>query len=125
MPSRPDPDHLLEVEDEDLPVADLPRARRGQDTLDHRGHQFGGDGRLDFYLGDEVDHVLRPAVDLAVSLLAPEPLHLGDRHAGNPDLAERVFHLFELERLDDRFDLLHGVPPVKDPGRLSGGSSAG
>src|SRR5512143_3122510 len=29
--SGPDPDHLLEVEDEDLPVADLPGMRGGQD----------------------------------------------------------------------------------------------
>src|SRR5512140_2644731 len=36
----PDPDHLLEVEDEDLPVADLPGARGGQDPFVHHGHQL-------------------------------------------------------------------------------------
>src|SRR5512141_1094231 len=35
--ARPDPDHLLEVEDEDLPVADLSGPRGGQDPFDHNG----------------------------------------------------------------------------------------
>src|SRR5512140_3003312 len=119
----PDPDHLLEVEDEDLPVADLPRARGGQDPFDHHGHQLVVHCRLDLHLGDEVDHVLRPAVHLRVTFLSPEPLHLGDGHSGDADLAKRVFHLFELEWLDDRFDLFHGSPPVQ--GFPNEGSSSG
>jgi hypothetical protein len=42
-----------------------------------------------------------------VSLLAAESLHLGYGYAGDADLVERVLHIVELERLDDRFDLLH------------------
>src|SRR3989304_5742850 len=103
-----DPDHLLEVVDEDLPVADLAGPGGGQDPLDHRRHHFGVHYRLDLGLGVEGDHVFRPAVDLRVPLLAPEPLHLEDRHAGDAGLVQRLLHFLELERLDDRFDLLHG-----------------
>src|SRR5512141_1656546 len=123
--SGPDPDRLLEVKDEYLPVSDLPRVRGGQDPFDHRGYKLVVHCRLDLDLGDEVDHVLRPAVHLGVPLLPPEPLHFQDGHSGHARLGERLLHIVKLERLDDCFDLLHGAPPVRGSVRLSGGSSAG
>ena len=44
-----------------------------------------------------------------MALLAAEALGLGDGDAGDADLVQRLLHLVELERLDDRFDLLHGA----------------
>jgi hypothetical protein len=43
-----------------------------------------------------------------MTLLAAEALDLGDRQAGHADLAERLAHFLELERLDDGGDLFHG-----------------
>jgi hypothetical protein len=39
---------------------------------------------------------------------ASEAAHLGDRHAAHADLVKPSLDLVELERLDDRFDPLHG-----------------
>jgi hypothetical protein len=44
---------------------------------------------------------------LGVPLLPSEPAHLHHRHADHADLGERLFDVIELERLDDRLDLLH------------------
>ena len=52
-----------------------------------------------------------PAIELGMSLLAAEALDLGDGDAGHPDVVQRVLHVVELERLDDRFDLLHAGAP--------------
>src|SRR5438132_771979 len=45
---------------------------------------------------------------LGVSLLPAEPFHLAHGDALHPDRGEALLHLVELERLDDRLDLLHG-----------------
>jgi hypothetical protein len=45
-----------------------------------------------------------------VAALAPVALDLGDGEAGNADLAERVAHVVELERLDDGDDEFHELP---------------
>ena len=66
-----------------------------------------GDHDVELHLGQEVDDVLRAAVELGVPLLAPETLHLGRRHARDTQLRERLAHIVELERLDDGLDLLH------------------
>ena len=63
---------------------------------------------LDLDLGQEVDDVLGAAIQLGVALLAAEALDLGHRQARDADLGQRLAHFVELERLDDRFDLLHG-----------------
>src|SRR5207245_8826091 len=62
---------------------------------------------FDFDLGQEIDDVLRPPIQLGMAFLTAEALGLGDRDALDADLVKRLLHLVELERLDDRFDLLH------------------
>ena len=69
------------------------------------------DGGLDLHLGQEVDDVLGPSIKFGVALLASKALDLGDRQAGHADLAERLAHFLELERLDDGNDELHGLIP--------------
>jgi hypothetical protein len=49
-----------------------------------------GHDDLDFHLGQEVHGVFAAAVDLGVALLAAEALDLGDGHAFDPDLGERL-----------------------------------
>jgi hypothetical protein len=106
----PDTDRLLDRYHEDLAVADLVGAGGIHDRLNSALDEPVIEHDLDFDLGQEVDHVLRPAIDFRVALLPAEALDLGDRHAGNPDFVQRVLHLVELEGLDDRFDLLQRFP---------------
>src|ERR1035438_472485 len=42
-----------------------------------------------------------------MALLPAETLNLRNRHALQAELVQRVFDLVELERFDDRFNLLH------------------
>jgi hypothetical protein len=44
-------------------------------------------------------------------LLPAEAANLGNRHADNADAGQRLLDVVELERLDDGFDLLHGILP--------------
>src|SRR5712691_5786868 len=95
----PDAYGALDRVHEDLAVADVPGLRRGRD------HD------LDHHLGQEVHGVLTAAVQLGVAFLAAEAADLGDGHADDPDPRERLLHVVELERLDDRFDFFHGLLP--------------
>src|SRR6185369_10697339 len=96
--SRTDPDDLVDRQDEDLAVADAAGLR---DLL-------VADDDLELHLGQKVHDVLRPSVELRVTLLAPEALDLGDGESLDSDAGETFLHLIELERLDDRLDLFHG-----------------
>src|SRR5258708_4725748 len=104
----PDADHLVDRADEDLAVADAAGAGGALDRLERLGHQVVGEHHLDLHLGQEVDDILGAPVQLGVTLLAAESLHLGDGEAEHADVGERLFHFVELEGLDDGFDLLHG-----------------
>src|SRR5262249_25523173 len=105
-------DDVLDGQDEDLAVADATGACGPPD--DFRG-AFGllvADAELDLDLGQEVHHVLGAAIQLGMSLLAAESLHLRDRHPLDPLASQSILHLVELERLDDGLDLVHATPPT-------------
>src|SRR5262249_19229045 len=97
-----DADYLLKIEHEDLAVADLAGVRRFLDRVDRLLEHLGFDGRLDLYLRQEIDHVLRAAIELGVPLLPTEALHFGHRDALHADRRQRFAHFVELEGLDDR-----------------------
>src|SRR2546427_700156 len=102
-----DADGLFDRRDENLAVADL----AGFGALDDRGHSrldaVVGEHELQFDFGKEIHGVFAAAVDLRVALLAAESFDLGDGHAFDADFTEGVFHLFEFEWFDDRFDFFH------------------
>src|SRR5208282_4445621 len=104
-----DPDSLFDRHHEDLAVADLLRASGVLNGLHGPFDKGVIEHDLNFDLGQEVNHVLCSAIHLGVSLLPPEALDLGDGHAGDANLVQRILHIVELERLDDRFDLLHSL----------------
>ena len=76
-----------------------------------RFDQVVGHGQLDLHLGDEVDGVLGAAVHLGVPLLAAEAADLGDGHAVQLLLGQRVFDVVELEMPDNGLDLFHAHTP--------------
>src|SRR5918994_2968262 len=102
-----DPDDLVDRRHPHLPVADLPRGGGLDDRVDHTGGVELADDDLDADLRDEVDLVLRTAVDLGVAPLAAEALDLADGQTGDADQLQGVLDVVELERLDDGGDELH------------------
>src|SRR6266567_2353932 len=104
-----DPDDLLDAGHEDLAVADLARARGLHDGLDRPLDQTVGEDNLDLGLGQKIDDVLGAAIKLGVAFLPAEALDLGYGQAGHADFGQRLTDFVELERLDDRFDLLHAA----------------
>jgi len=61
-------------------------------------------------LGQKVHDVLGAAVQLGMSLLTAESLDLADRETLHTDTRQGLFDLVELERFDDRLNLLHKSP---------------
>src|SRR6185295_8481517 len=92
---------------------DVPGAGDTHEGLYHVLDHLVLDHDLDPDFGHEIDHIGRSAVDLLLASGAAEALHLGDRHALDPDLTQAVLHVVELEWLDDRFDFFHVAPIAK------------
>ena len=109
--ARTDADRLFERGDEDLAVADLAGARGCRDRVDHLGHQLARHGDLDLQLRQEAHGIFGAAIDLGMALLPPVALHLGHGEAVHAESGERVAHLLQLERLDDRHHDPHGLGP--------------
>ena len=74
--SSPDPDGLLDIEHEDLPVTDAAGSRGFGDRLDDIVDEAVLDDDLDLHLGEEVDDIFGAAIELGMALLpaeAPSP----------------------------------------------------
>src|SRR4029079_15480060 len=104
----PDADGFLDGRDEDFSVADASGAGDRRDRFDDVADDVVLDDDFDADLRDEVDDVRRPAIDLFFATGASEPFDLVGRHTLNANFTESIFHVIQFERLDDRFDLLHG-----------------
>src|ERR1017187_991374 len=109
---RTDAHGLVDGQYENLAIADLARLGRLQDRIDRGLHGAVGQDDLQFQLGQKIHCVLAPAVDFGVTLLAPETLDLGDRHAFDAHACERFLDVFELERLDYGLNFFHQFPPL-------------
>src|ERR1017187_7746528 len=114
---RADAQGFLDVGDEDLAVADL-ASLGGFDNRGDCGVQaLIADDHLELYLRQEIHRVFAAPINLRVPLLPTEALDFADRHSFNPHLRQGVFDFFQLERLDDGFDLFHiGIRHVKRRG---------
>src|SRR5262245_29607929 len=97
----PDADRSLDRRDEHLAVADRAGPGGGRDRVDHLVDHSVRHDDLDPDLRQEVDGVLRAAVELRVALLSPEAPDLRHGHADDTHARERVLDLVELVRLDD------------------------
>src|SRR3546814_21019470 len=74
------------------------------------GHRILDDD-FELHLGQEVDDIFGAAIEFGVTLLPPETLGLGDGDPADTDFVQRFLHFVELERLDDRLNLLHASRP--------------
>src|SRR6516225_5651804 len=101
-------DRVVDAEDKDLAVADMPGLRGRDDGLDGAFEHLARHRHLDLDLGQEGHRIFGAAIELRVALLAPISLHFGSRHSLHADRVESIADIFELEGFDDGDDDLHG-----------------
>src|SRR5258705_5797553 len=99
---------MVEVDDEDLAVADLSGFCRRRDGVDGFVDLVRGDSDLDLDLGQEAHGVFSAAVNFRVAFLPAISLDFRYRKTVNADGGQSVTHFFELEWLDDRHNNFNG-----------------
>src|SRR5438874_8532095 len=106
---------MVEVDDEDLAVADLAGLGSGCDGVDGLVDLIRGDSDLDLDLGQEAHGVFGAAVDFRVTLLATITFDFRHRETVNANGGQGITDFFELEWLDDRHNNFHGSYPRLGP----------
>lgn len=104
----PNPEGILNRDDEYLALTDPAGFGLLLNQLHHLRHPVVLHDHLDLDFGNEVDLVLRPAIDLAVAPLSSEPLDLGHGEAFYAQTRETLLQIIQLEGFDDRFNFFHG-----------------
>src|SRR3954462_8492534 len=108
---------MVEIDDEDLAVADLPGFRGGRDGVDGLVDLVGGDSDLDLDLGQEAHGIFGAALDFRMALLAAISLDFRHRETGNADGSQGVTDFVQLEWRKNRHNNLHGSYPRLGPVR--------
>src|ERR1700733_1955273 len=110
-----DTNRMVEVDDEDLPVADLSGFCSGRDCFNGFVDLIGGDSDFNLDLGQEAHRIFSAAIDFRVALLPAISLDFRHRETVNADGGQGVTDFFELEWLDDRHNNFHGSYPRLGP----------
>jgi hypothetical protein len=98
---------VIDAEDKDFAIANLPGPGRACDRLD----DFAGltflcrDLNAEFW--QEGHFVLVATIDFGVASMPAVTLDLGHGHAMHANCRERILNVLEFERFDDRNDELH------------------
>src|SRR6188768_178075 len=127
-----DTNRLVDRADEDLAVTDAVGLGALLDGVDHLMDHLVGDDDLELYLRYEVHDVGRAAVNFFLTAGTTEAFDLGHGHALDTDFGQGILDLVQLERLDNRLDLLHlalhlflgGYRPSRSLPSLSCGGTA-
>src|SRR5574337_1753839 len=90
-----------------LAIADAAGLGGASNRLDGGCKVIVGDDEFDFHLRQKVDDVFGSPVKLGMPFLPSEAFRFGHGNALDSGLLQRFLYLIELERLDDRLDLLH------------------
>src|SRR3954453_19330165 len=106
-----DPHGALDIDDEDLAVADRASAGGLLDRFDDAVRIIGGDHHLDPDLGHEVRFIFGTAIDFVVALLPAVATRLRDGETLDVDRPKRLPYLVELVRLDDCKHEFHSEAP--------------
>jgi hypothetical protein len=85
-----DADGVVNVRQENLSVANLPRLRRFKNGLNGLFGEVVRDYDLNFDLGKQINLILISTVKLGVSLLPAVPAHFEDCHAFHADIMEGI-----------------------------------
>src|SRR3954454_7013130 len=103
---------MVEIDDEDLAVADLSGFRGGRDGIDGLVDLVGGNSDLDFDLGQEAHGIFGATIDFRMALLAAISLDFRHRETVNADGGQGVTDFFQLEWLNNRHNNFHGSYPA-------------
>src|SRR3954466_13518655 len=106
---------MVEVDDEDLAVADLAGLGSGGDGVDGLVDLIRGNSDLDLDLGQEAHGVFGAAIDFRMAFLAAITFDFRHRETMNANGGQGVTDFFELEWLDDRHNNFHGSYPRLGP----------
>src|SRR6516165_1564646 len=96
-----DADRVFDGRDKDFSVADASHTGRPSDGFDHLVGLIGSYNNLDLYFRHEEHRVLGATINLGMTALPAESLHVGDRHALHTESAQGFTHFLELEGLYD------------------------
>src|SRR5207237_10534411 len=99
---------MVEVDDEDLAVADLSGLRSRRDGLDGLVDLARAYSDLDLDLGQETHGVFSAAIDFRMALLAAISLDFRHREPVNANRGQGVPDFLAFDSLDDRHNNLHG-----------------
>src|SRR6202012_206026 len=94
-----DANRMVEVDDEDLAVADLSGFCRRGDRIDGLVDLVGGNRDFDLDLGQKAHRVLGATVDFRVAFLPPIPLDFRNGETVNADGGQGSTDFLELEWL--------------------------
>src|SRR5258707_2260320 len=106
---------MVEVDDEDLAIADLPGLCSRGDGVDGLVDLVRGDSDLDLDLGQEAHRIFSAAIDFRVALLPAVAFDFRHRETMNANGGQGVTDFFEFEWLDDRHNNFHGSYPRLGP----------
>src|SRR6185312_8820466 len=113
---------MVEVDDEDLAVADLAGLGSGCDGVDGLVDLIRGHADLDLDFGQEAHGIFGAAINFRVALLAAVAFDFRHRETVNANGGQGVTDFFEFEWLDDRHNNFHGSYPRLGPVRPTGRS---
>src|SRR4051794_5890303 len=106
---------MVEVDDEDLAVADLSGFRSRGDGVGGLVDLVRGDSDFDLDLGQEAHRIFSAAIDFRMSLLPTVAFDFRHRETVNADGGQGVTDFFEFEWLDDRHNNFHVSYPRLGP----------
>src|SRR3979411_1085430 len=102
---------MVEIDDEDLAVADLTGFGSGRDGVDGLVDLVRGHSDLDLDLGQEAHRVFSTAIDFRMTFLPAISLDFRYRQTVNANGGQGIPDFFELEWLDNRHNNFHGSYP--------------
>src|SRR5437879_13638839 len=106
---------MVEVDDEDLAVADLSGFCSRRDGFDGPVDLVRGDSDLQLDLGQEAHRVFSTAINFRMALLPAISLDFRHRETVNANGGQGITDFFKLEWLDDRHNNFHGSYPRLGP----------
>jgi len=99
---------LFEARHKDFAVPNFAGLCCFQNRVDRLIDQAIGNGQIDLDLGQKINNVLCPSLQLGVSFLTTETFDLAYRHSLHTDPGQCLAHIIQLKRLNHCSNQFHG-----------------
>ena len=106
-----DADRLFNRRYKNFAVTDFVGFSCVDDSVDRAVNLIVVQNDFDLHLGKEVDDVFSTTIKLCMAFLTSKAFDLDNRETLNACILQSFFNFVQFERLDDRFDLFHALPP--------------